>query len=303
MSTPHEILLPGLDGATPLGFLAALGTWRTTDCLYPGTRMYCKPLQGHWSPVLLIPTHLSNDEFATQIQERLEQGKMNEVFFLNKDLKIPVEKFRRKALELQSKNDRDKSDWMSALGSDACFDKWKNIQGSSFDLMNAGKQYFLETIEFLIENTSVDDIKNTLFEKWAYVNKRGGMRWDLEEDRRYALRWKDPQADTTNTQWGANRLAIESLPLLQTSPAGHWLETAGFVSKGKKNTFFTWPIWRYPITTSVFKSVIGSVASTSEEDATRLHSMGIGAVFKSQRIWKGNPPNDYSNFTPAVQLC
>lgn len=303
MNNLHEILLPGLDGANPLGFLAAIGTWRTTDTLYPGTKMYWRISGGHWAPVLVVPDNISNEDFVSQIQIVLERGKRNNLFSLNKDLKIPIEKFRKKALELRNNNEIDMLEWMSALGSDGCFDKWGNIQNTRFDLMNAGRQYFMETIKFTIENTSQADIENTLFEKWAYANQGGGMRWDIEEDRRYALRWKDPSPDPTMTQRGANRLAIESLPLFPTAPIGHWLETTGFISSGKKNTFFTWPIWCQSIPIGVFKSIIGSVGNATQENASQLHKMGIDAVYRAQRIWKGKPPNDYSNFTPAVQIC
>jgi hypothetical protein len=128
------------------------------------------------------------------------------------------------------------------------------------------------------------------------------MRWDIEEDRRYALRWKDPQADTTTSQWGANRLAIEALPLKQTAPVGGRLKTTGFVSGGKKNTYFFWPIWSCPISIDIFKSVIGYVTGIDSKNTPIFQSMGIDAVFRSQRIWKGNPPNDYSNFCPATQI-
>lgn len=303
MSVLHEIPLPGLDGANPLGFLAALGTWRTTDSLYPGTKMYWKPIGGHWTPVFLVRENVAIEDFVTQLNKQLDKGKTNDVFSLNKDLKIPIDRFKKKALDLQNRNENDLLDWMSALGSDACSDKWNNIQNTRFDLMNAGRQYFLETIRFLIENTSHADIENTLFEKWAYASQKGGMRWDIEEDRRYALRWKDPSPDPTMTQRGANRLAIESLPLFPTAPIGQWLETTGFISRGKKNTFFTWPIWCQPIPISVCKSIIGSVGNATQENASTFHGMGIEAVFRSQRIWKGKAPNDYSNFTPATQVC
>jgi len=129
------------------------------------------------------------------------------------------------------------------------------------------------------------------------------MRWDLAEDRRYALRWKDPQADTTESQWGANRLAIEALPMLQTIPTFKRLETSGFVSKGKKQTFFTWPIWRYPITIDTCRSLLGLAGNYRASDSCDFTRIGIINLFRSQRIWKGKPPHDYSNFCPSVVIA
>lgn len=300
--SPHPIPLPGIDGANPLGFLAALGTWRTVERLYPETRMHWETKAGHWSPVLCLNDALGEDDLVKQLFSKLQEGLSNRLFHLNKDLKIPAEIFRQFSREAIDATNFHLADWISAIGSDVHKDKYGNIEGTLFDLMNAGKQYFLQNIRFLVENTSVDDIINTLFQKWAYQNMRGGMRWDLAEDRRYALRWKDPQADTTESQWGANRLAIEALPLLQTAPASRCLQTTCFLSQGKKNTFFTWPIWSCDITISTCRSLLGLIGGSENIDPDELSKMGVVAVFRSQRIWKGNPPNDYSNFCPAVPI-
>lgn len=237
-----------------------------------------------------------------QLYKKLREGLSNPLFRLNKDLKIPADDFRKASINAVEHNDFDLCYWMSAIGSEANLDKYGNIQGTRFDLMNAGKQYFLQTILYLAEKTSERDLKNTLFEKWTYSNVRGGMRWDLDEDRRYALRWKDPQSDTTESQWGANRLGIEALPLLQTFPTEKKLETTCFRSRGKKETFFTWPVWKYPISICTCRSLLGQSSHSPEKGFSHLTKMGAATVYRSQRIWKGNPPNDYSNFCPAVAV-
>ena len=308
MTDLHEIPLPGLDGANPLGFLAALGTWRTTEAIHPGTRMYWKPINGHWAPVLLVRVPLCGQDLVEQLNKKLREGGSNLLNALNKDhkkqkdLKIPAGVFQKISKLAIKRSDFELCDWMSAIGSDAHEDKYGNIQGTLFDLMNAGKQYFLQTIHFLAQNTSENDLRNTLFEKWGYHNAKRGMRWDIEEDRRYALRWKDPQTDTTESQWGANRLGIEALPLLQTAPSSAKLETTCFHSKGKGATFFTWPIWSCLISLDTCRSLLGLTGKPLSESSFILPKMGVAAVYRSQRIWKGNPPNDYSNFCPAIQI-
>lgn len=302
MNDPHTLLLPSLDGASPLGFLAALGTWRITEQIYPGTQMHWKHHAGHWAPVLHLGNPLGEHDFVDQIYTKLKKGTTNQLFRLNKDLKIPISSFRNEARKTIKSGNFQIADWFSAIGSDAHEDRYGNIEGTLFDLMNAGKQYFLQTIFFLVENTSQDDLRNTLFEKWTYENQRGGMRWDIAEDRRYALRWKDPQADTTESQWGANRLAIEALPLLQTFPSSTRLQTTGFLSKGKKQTFFTWPIWIFPISVDVCRSLLGITGNYGIDDSSDLSKMGVANLFRSQRIWKGKAPNDYSNFCPATAV-
>ena len=47
------------------------------------------------------------------------------------------------------------------------------------------------------------------------------LRWDPEDDRRYAHRWRDPDGvgrGAAGTEWGANRLAFRgSTPLLSNA--------------------------------------------------------------------------------------
>lgn len=302
MNNPHTLLLSGLDGANPLGFLAALGSWRITDQIYPGAQMHWKSHAGHWAPELHLKSPLKEAELVAQLYTKLKEGSSNPLFRLNKDLKVPTQSFRNEARKAIDSGNFQIADWFSAAGSDTHEDRFGNIEGTLFDLMNAGKQYFLQTICFLVDNTSHDDLRNTLFENWSYGNKRNGMRWDLAEDRRYALRWKDPQADTTESQWGANRLGIEALPLLQTVPTSKRLQTTGFVSKGKTQTFFTWPIWIFPISINACKSLLGLTGNHNPDDPIDLSKMGVARLYRSQRIWKGKAPNDYSNFCPAIAI-
>lgn len=302
MTSTNELLLPGLDGSNPLAFLAALGTWRITDKCYPGTRMRWTSHGGHWSPMLSFPGQKPED-YVERLHEELRKTERLSVFELNKDLKINAEVFRKTAHAAQEINDVITLSFLSSFGSDAILDRYGNIIGTFFDLMNAGKQYFLQTSRKLIIETTASDIRNTLFEQWSYSNDRGGMRWDPEEDRRWGYRWNDPQSETTASQWGANRLGIEALPLLQSYPSKTRIQTTGFRSLGKKSTYCHWPIWRETIPLSIIQSVLClSEITTHSPDSQLLNELGILAVFRNQRIWKGKAPNDYSNFTPAVQI-
>jgi hypothetical protein len=126
------------------------------------------------------------------------------------------------------------------------------------------------------------------------------MRWDSEDDRRYALRWDEPSKDPVRTVRGANRLAIAALPLFPAVPlADNSVGTTGFSGRGSRDTFVTWPIWSGLLTLDTVRSTLGLTAlQTHTCEAASLAPRGICAVYRSQRITLGK----YRNFTPARSL-
>lgn len=305
MTELHEIPLPGLDGANPLGFLAALGTWRTTDSIHLGARMYWKPAGGHWAPVLLVPKQLSEEALVSQIHAELLNMKDHPAFTFSKNLKLKPAEFAAQAenaIERFFKNDDLVSvAFLAAFGSSVATNEQGDIEDTALRTMSgAGHQHFLKTMNDLAGLTTSDQIHNALFETWGYPDEKIGLRWDPGEDKRYALAWKNPSSETTMTQRGANRLAIEALPLLPTAPVGFHLETTGFIGHKSNNTYFTWPIWDAAITLDTGRSLLALRELQSvDSDPAALRSRGITAVFRSQRITIGK----FRNFTPAVQVC
>jgi hypothetical protein len=94
---------------------------------------------------------------------------------------------------------------------------------------------------------------------------------------------------------GANRLAMEALPMLPTMPTRVGLQTTAFRGKGRRGTFFIWPIWSAPANCDVVRSLIGQSIALEEKDRTCRSALGIAAMFRSQRITTGK----FRNFTPA----
>jgi hypothetical protein len=124
------------------------------------------------------------------------------------------------------------------------------------------------------------------------------LRWDPIDDRRYAMRWKNPSSDASTSMRGANRLAIEALPLFPTAPMGNMLETTGF--RVHKGVHWYWPIWDCQLELQVVQSLLNRRAILSKDSnaPNSIGDMGITAVFKSQRITIGK----FRNFTPAKSV-
>jgi len=68
----HRLPLPGLDGANPLAFLAALGTLRLADELFPGAKLTWERIS-RWQPVLMLSVSLTNEEFALRIHSHVHR--------------------------------------------------------------------------------------------------------------------------------------------------------------------------------------------------------------------------------------
>jgi hypothetical protein len=96
---------------------------------------------------------------------------------------------------------------------------------------------------------------------------------------------------------GANRLAIESLPLLPTIPVGSTLRTTGFTGQGSRDTFWTWPIWEGLLPLDVVRSLLAlRELQRPEPSRSMLVQMGVVEIYRSQRLTVGK----FRNFAPAA---
>ena len=166
-------------------------------------------------------------------------------------------------------------------------------------MSGAGHQHFIGFMQQLVELTNAEHIEKALFAPWRYDDDKPSLRWDPEDDRRYALRWNEPSGDPIRTVRGANRLAIEALSLLPVMPRSGRLETTGFVTAGSRGTYWTWPIWNCAVNISVVRALLADRRlHACPKNARVLERTGICALFRSQRLTVGK----YRNFTVGVPV-
>ena len=299
------LLLNGLDGSNPLGFLAAVGTLRTASLADPEADWRIKWLvqDGVWTPAVLTDRPASADALVDLLYSRL-RWKSTPEFDFSKNLNVKPETFRDEAAAAQSQarqHDRRRADFITAFGCELCKTKdGKSIQDTALRTMSgAGHQHFLGTMKQLSQKTGKHDLHSSLFERWSYSDDKLGMRWDPEEDRRYALRWDNPSdGGGVRTVRGANRLAIEALPMLPTAPGERELQTTGF-SMQDRAVSFTWPIWQVAVSVDVARSLL-ALPELQRPEPSRVHlnARGVVEVYRSQRITVGK----YRNFTQALPI-
>ncbi len=309
----HPIALPGLDGANSLGFLAALGTVRAATLYWPQHRVRMAWSTGDlgWRPELYLHPVLEQEELLAGLNEFLQQTDPLQVLADYKDLTIPIAAFREAELaaaQTATATDRAAADFLAALGSDVVetqVNGKKNGLIADTALRNtsgAGHQHFIGTMRTLIADTTIEHLHKTLFETWRYDDplKNHSLRWDPMDDIRYALRWDNPKGDKnrklSGSMWGANRLAIEALPMLPTIPVKTRLETTGFTQHKGQGTIWSWPLWNTPIGLDEIRSLLSHPMLMNETpDRHALLAIGVMEIYRCRRITQGK----YRNFTPA----
>ena len=299
------LLLSGLDGSNPLGFLASVGTLRTVGLAEPETDWCMKWLMhdGVWIPALLADRTVSVDGLVDLLCTALRPESTPE-FDFSENLNVKPEEFRAQAEAAQDQaqlQDRRQADFIAAFGCEIFQTKdRKSIQDTALRTMSgAGHQDFLGTMKKLVAQTDEDHLRSALFETWSYSDLKLGLRWDPEEDRRYALRWGNPSdGNGVRTVRGANRLAVEALPLLPTAPGERELQTTGFSTQAKQASF-TWPIWRVAVDIEVVRSLL-ALRELQRPEPNRMHlnAMGVVETHRSQRVAVGK----YRNFTRALPV-
>ncbi len=324
--TPTELTLTGPNGANPLGFLCALGTLRTLSNAWPDgeVKMAWKQEVAAWQPVLRANTDLNDREALVKaIYDELKMMDGHPAFtFKDKDgnewstTEVSRAEYARYAKEATQEDAESDVRWMGFVAAFACestpkSDSEDTVQDTEFRLLGGGRQQFLVALRHLVTSTQQEHLSEAVFGPWLYRDSGDGnlsLRWDPADDRRHALRWTDPTKATSKlvngknrsskiwTVIGANRLAMEALPLFPVFPVGRRLATTGFKGGRKHNTFLSWPLWDGFINVDTARSILSLSELQRDEPAPEVfRPQGVVEIYRIQKIGVGN----YKNFTPA----
>lgn len=297
----EPLLLRGLDGANPLGFLAALGVAITSHGFSQEVRLSWSVEQGGWHPMLWNCGD-DKEQFLEALHKTLKSVSMAP-FEIDKKLPFATDSFLsalRKAQEKAAPKDRRTTDFLAAFGSEIHEDKGV-FKDTSFRMVRSGDSsgQGLPAYALAIHKaTDKDALRRALFEPWDYRDDDFSLRWDPLEDQRYALRWNDPSKAAKNTMRGANALALQALMLFPTQPQSNGTATTGFFKASQRREFFSWPIWDQPLSLDVIRSLL--YLADLHRDApprTDLVARGIVEIYHCERV---APNKYYKNFTPAI---
>ncbi len=303
----HELHLPGLDGANPLGFLAALGLFRVLATRWSelNWRLHWTAWQSTWSPTLNYSATLplERSELLERLQSSLQANSGEHPMARIVDLKANRDLLLREALEQADYRNRLELDWLAALLADQI------AVGTINQLQTVRRDYLPGNLASILRSTEPQHLERALFQAWDYGDAldNQSMHWDPGEDRRHALQWHQPSGDPerklSGGMLGANRLAIEAVPLFTSVHYRESLRTLGFTGLSSRTTRWSWPIWISPIRLAALSSLLAYPDIQKDEidsvGRARLRAMGISAILRSRRILVGKTPN----LTPARQIA
>jgi hypothetical protein len=298
-----SLVLRSLDGASPLGFLAALGTLRLLDLALPADRPRMRWARRSGFRPEITGLSLSEQELCN-VLAKAPSAPIEELGVLGKNITVEPSKFREFAERARlnaRREDRRTADFAACFGSEVCINEKLDdrIQYTAFCFITgSGHQDFLATAGSLCDKVTPEHIHEALFEEWRYAEKGLSYGWDPADAREYALRWGDPGPEGVRTVWGANRLAMEALPLWPVIASRQRLNTTGF-ARISEVMQFTWAIWDGELNCDSIKSLL-SLSELQREIIDRtLFERGILEVYRAQRVRIGSGANFKVRFRPA----
>lgn len=302
----RPIIFCGIDGANPLGFLAAVGVAQVINSCCSSIRLSWCVDKGAWRPSLWGFSG-NGSELLQNLYRALSEASPYP-FEIDKKLPFSAIAFSA-ALRGMAKETtpakRRVADILAGFGSEIHIDDKDVFLDTSFRMVRSGDSagQGLPAYALSIRNgLSVEALRRTLFQSWDYDDNEFSLRWDPLEDQRYALRWYNPSSPSNKkfgprTMRGANALALEALALFPVQPQRTGINTTGFSLRGRRREFFSWPIWDVPISLDVIRSLLAYPDLQKEKPSrATLVKRGIVEVYRCERT---APNKYYKNFTPS----
>lgn len=307
-----DLLLPGIDGTNPQGFMAGLGVLRAlADRRDPNGPQPClrwsesddwrariEGVAGIDQLADLLKADLETYANEPALQIAYEKGgarKRPGEKASQHDLKPPKQLQGELYRELRGRRSRT-SRLMAAFGTEVVQDNNGNMKPTALHF-TAGQQQFLKMVVALREGLTRQHLVEALEGPWRFDAPLPSLSWSGRGAVRYALRASDPSKEKRGSCPGAEWLAFLGLSFFPCVPRSG-VRTRGVVG-GWKDSRFTWPLW------TSFASEFGIRAllrrpALSEMPGPARRALSIELVCQSaiERSDQGG----YGSFTPAALL-
>lgn len=287
--------LNGLDGANPLGFLAALGTLALCDRLGLHPRMGWKLYANSYRPQLYVD---DASDLAEQMTDVLKADLANgpPAWCEGTVIKRPASQYRdftSVAASQASLSNRHAAQFAAAYASEVATEDDKPdaaVMPTRYSFSNgqSGK-ILLRDYRDLVTSLTPRHIEESLYHPWQNTDACKTFRWEPRDLRLYALRAENPGASTVYSTLGANVLAFWALTLLPSFPTaqGELINTgfARLTYSSQTGDYFSWPIWSSPLPRDVIATVCARTQWHQDRiEPTACSQLGVLAVFRSQRV-------------------
>ncbi|MDE0093640.1 MAG: hypothetical protein OXO49_03940 [Gammaproteobacteria bacterium] len=291
--------LTGLDGTNPMGFFAALGVLFCLEDQHKDTALWwSKNVVPHaifsieWSISLLADSILKTVSNLKNCKSLNPCTPSGEPIPGRDKLKFNSSQIRDYLLSAELCGET----LASSLLAEGSFDNNKKGKPSDF-YFSAGQQEFLATARTVFVDVTRTDFINAFEGPWRYDSKLPSFGWDIEDDRVYALRSKDPSSEKKHSNPGVEVLALLGLSFYPVY-AGRGRTLTQGCSGLWKNGVFSWPLWQKPATLNVVKSLL-SHAYISERSLDREEwFLGWGLSHVLSSLIRRTEEGGYGSFCP-----
>lgn len=301
-----EIVLTGLDGTNPLGFLAAVGvlelaSWRPRGDLQLSWRDATPVITGCERDQLLPHLLLCTERWPEHALARFAYSDDAIVSPASKgaerDVKAPPVLARQAFERWVAMASRDERWWLDgccALFTDTVADGSGGKAKPSALHFTSGQQRFLDIADELALGVQAERLENALFGPWAYTPDLRNLSWDATQSRDYALRANDPSTEKRPGVPGAHWLAFCGLAAFPVAARGFRLATTA-VHRDDRDEVFVWPLWTPPLGRVGVRSLLqrGDLRKMS---GRKLAALGLHRV-NAARIARVN--KGYGVFSPS----
>lgn len=298
----NELVLTGLDGSNPLGFMAALGVLEVLSD--PGEVATLRWRQdGVWRPIIAAPGLDLETLLARIERDRLScasEAALDLEYGGTRDLKPPPGVFRaylQALVEGSSPTARRGVDWAAAFATDVAVDNNGNTKPTALHF-TAGQQTWLSMVQKLRDELTLDDLREALLGPWRYERTLPVLGWDSTASRDYALRASNPSFDKKAGVPGADWLAVRGLPFLPAVPDGRRVSTTGCTGEWKTGRF-SWPLWDVALTRSVVRSLL-RIPALREVRLPQRRALGVAEILECGI--KRSDQGGYGGFSPSAVI-
>jgi hypothetical protein len=310
------LVLTGLDGSNPLGFLAALGVLNVLADRDGGSTLQWR--LGDWRPIVADATVLDADalvgllraDLATWADDpclelRYAKGsKTSEKSALKSrqawDLKPPPSEFRaylERMVETAGAEHRRSVDFAAAFATQTAQDNNGNTKPTALHF-TAGQQQFLEMVVQLRDAVTEHDLREAVVGPWRYQRVLPVLGWDCTAARAWSLRADDPSKADKRGVPGADWLAFRGLSFIRVAPIARQIATTG-CSGGWKSGRFQWPLWDRPLTRDTVQVTLQLEGLEGMREAER-RARGLAAVFSA--AIRRSDQGGYGSFAPSTAV-
>jgi hypothetical protein len=312
MTATAQHRLEGLEPDNLLALLALLGLLRSLEVA--GVRP-----RAHWEgvplrPVLSLPDPMTEAAVAEGAAKGSELLAQDHDFDGEKNLAFDATRarsFLKAAIEAGSRTRAALYDCLFSDG--ATKDDGTVLAAPLCSMFGQGHQHFLSRLTDVPRGVlpkalqkrkpqpnlnAPEKLAAALFLPWTRDDETDSFRWDPAEDRRYALRYRNPSQDAGRTMHGANRLAAVGLAALPGAPVkrrrGVRFLTLGTEVGHDGSLFIVWPIWNSPASLSAIQALVGHPDLVAGE-MSALRRFGVIERRRARRVANGK----FMNFTRA----